>query len=131
MSELSDEEMERIVLAGESAAVPEPAPVPEAREEHAQQETRRTIVPGVRLWIGVGGGQVIRCNVKRFHAPGSWPLPPGGALKLRGTARNGSRLEHAFDVVACSPDGAGWLLQVRTPDPSSAADVLRAFGRSA
>jgi hypothetical protein len=120
MSELSDEEVERLLSAEspDGAAVPQPA---------AAEEPARTIVPGVRLWIGVGKGEFIRCRVKRFHAAGSWPPAPGKALNLRGVARNGSRLEHPFEVVDCSPEGEGWLLQVRPVEPSSDDDVRAAF----
>jgi hypothetical protein len=120
MSELSDEEVERLLTVGAPDAAAEP-------EAPAAEEPTHTIVPGVRLWIGVGKGEFIRCRVKRFHAPGSWPLAPGKALNLRGVARNGSRLEHPFEVVECSPEGEGWLLQVRPAEPSSAAEVRAAF----
>jgi hypothetical protein len=120
MSELSDEEVERLLSIG----APDVVAAPEAP---ATEGPSHTIVPGVHLWIGVGKGEFIRCRVKRFHAPGSWPLAPGKALNLRGVARNGSRLEHPFEVIDCSPEGEGWLLQVRPVEPSSAAEVRAAF----
>jgi PilZ domain len=143
MSELSEEELHRLVFSAPAQDEPEPilgvlaeetlsappaeeAPAYQAPDEEAPQ---RTVVPGVRLWIGVGEGEVIHCRVKRFHAPGSWPLAPGKALNLRGVARNGSRLEHPFEVVDCSPEGEGWLLQVRAVDPLLGEEVLAAFGR--
>jgi hypothetical protein len=144
MSELSEEELHRLVFSApaQDEAESEPilgvlaeaapaAPPDETTADEAPTDAapRHTVVPGVRLWIGVGEGEVIRCRVKRFHAPGAWPLAPGKALNLRGVARNGSRLEHPFEVVDCSHEGEGWLLQVRAVDPSLGEEVLAAFGR--
>jgi hypothetical protein len=132
MSALSDEEVQRLlaVSAPDSRGAPESATVlldDSAPESPATDVPEMTVVASVRLWIGVGEGEIIRCRVKRFHASGPWPLPTGTALNLRGVARNGSRLEHPFEVVHCTPEGDGWLLQVRATD--AADDVLEAFGR--
>jgi hypothetical protein len=135
MSELSEEELHRLVFSAPAQDPAEPEPILGVLAEEAlvappaAPAPQHTVVPGVRLWIGVGDGDVIRCRVKRFHAPGSWPLEPGKALKLRGVARNGSRLEHPFEVVDCSHEGEGWLLQVRAVDPLLGEEVLAAFGR--
>jgi hypothetical protein len=135
MSALSEEELHRLVFSAPTQDNAEPEPILGVLAEEAsaappaENAPERTVVPGVRLWIGVGHGEVIRCNVKRFHTPESWPLAPGKALNLRGVARNGSRLEHPFEVVDCSPEGEGWLLQVRTVDPLLGEEVLAAFGR--
>jgi hypothetical protein len=133
MSALSDEELQRLLTAHayhslstpelDVSALEEGAPLAPAAAD-AQQES---VVSSVRLWIGVGEGEVIRCRVKRFHAPGPWPLLAGKALNLRGVARNGARLEHPFEVVLCTPEGDGWLLQVRATDAPN--DVRAAFGR--
>jgi hypothetical protein len=132
MSALSDEEVQRLL----SASVPDCPGTTEpatslledgAAEALATDMSETTVVASVRLWIGLGEGEMIRCRVKRFHVPGPWPLPAGTALNLRGVARDGSRLEHPFEVVHCSPEGDGWLLQVRATE--APGDVLEAFGR--
>lgn len=120
MSGLSDEELQRLLSVDASASLSMPEPA-------ADEPSPTTVVSSVRLWIGVGEGEIIRCRVKRFHAPGPWPLPAGKALSLRGVAHNGARLEHPFEVVHCTPEGDGWLLQVRATD--AGAGVREAFGR--
>jgi hypothetical protein len=132
MSSLSDEELERLLAVEASASLntPESVPVLDASDpvtSAAAELEQPTVVASVRLWIGVGEGEIIRCRVKRFHPPGPWPLPVGTALHLRGVANNGARLEHPFEVVHCTPEGNGWLLQVRATDAE--ADVREAFGR--
>jgi PilZ domain len=133
MSALSDEELQRLLTAHGSDSYSTPQLADSAIDDSAPQAPatndvpQATVVSGVRLWIGVGEGEVIRCRVKRFHAPGPLPLLAGKALNLRGVSRNGSRLEHPVEVVHCSPDGDGWLLQVRATNAPN--DVREAFGR--
>jgi len=102
MSELSDDELRRLVGFEEQSA--EPAILPVALE--------RLTVGDVRIWIGAGPGRVVRCRVKNFHVAGCWPVAAGTALNLRGTAADGSRLEHAFEVISCMQDREGWSLKV-------------------
>jgi hypothetical protein len=133
MSALSEEEVQRLLSVGASDSLSTPEPAVPILQDSAPAAPAVTDVPqatvgsSVRLWIEVGEGEIIRCRVKRFHAPKPWPLPAGTALKLRGVARDGSRLAHSFEVVHCTPKGDSWLLQVRATD--AAAKVLEAFGR--
>jgi hypothetical protein len=104
MSELSDEELQRLLTP------------------------RQTVVPEVRLRIGVDGGRYVSCRVKRFHFSGSWPLPPGKELKVSGVAADGSRLDQHFEVVQCNPHGESWAVDVQ---PIGATPSwLHAFSRS-
>lgn len=117
MSELSDEELQRMVQFGteDENAHPEIQPV----------EPERAAVTDVRVWIGIAPGRVVRCRVKRLLVAGSWPISAGTALTLRGTAADGSRLEHPFEVVQCDRDDAGWALKVLPLDPAAAPAWLR------
>jgi hypothetical protein len=112
MSELSEEEFDRLVSYGNAGA--DAANLP------------RTVVSNVRLWIGVHNGHFVCCRVKRLHVAGAWPLPPGRTLNLRGVAADGSALEHAFEVVRCSRDDSGWAVQVRPVDETPTWLLARA-----
>jgi len=106
MSELSDEEMQRLT-----------AP-------------KLTVVPEVKLRIGVRKGRVVDCNVKRLHVAGIWPLPPGKALNLSGVAFDGFRLNQEFEVVQCRQQGEGWAVDVQPLDPKATPSWLHSFSRA-
>ncbi len=118
MSELSDEELQRLVGVGQEdeSAYPEILPL----------ESERNTIADVRVWIGIRPGRVVRCRAKRLQVTGSWPIAAGTALALRGTAANGSQLKHAFEVLECSRHDDGWVLKVLPLDPTTAPAWLRA-----
>ena len=107
MSELSEEELERLVTPKE------------------------TIIPDVRLRIGLDDWrQSVHCNVKRFHFAGAWPLTAGKVLNLRGIAANGSHLDQQFEVVQCSPRGESWAVHIQPVDPDATPAWLDRYCRS-
>ena len=107
MSELSDEELQRLV------------------------QPKKTVVPEVRLRIGVRTGRVVHCRIKRFHVAGTWPLSPGQELKVTGLAFDRFRLNQSFEVVQCSQHGESWEVDVLPVDPSATPGWLHSFGRAA
>jgi hypothetical protein len=110
MSELSDDELQRLVNFGVTD--------PDSHPEIVLVEPARRTIADVRVWIGVGPGRIVRCRVKQFHVTGNWPVDAGTALKLRGTAADGKQLEHGFEVVQCNRDADGWALKVLPLDAS-------------
>jgi hypothetical protein len=96
MSELSDEELRRLLRAPEAPAPVEP-----------------TVIEEVRVSISVRPGRFVRCRVKRFRVRGAWPLQAGQAVNLRGASSDGSRVAQPFRVISCDKSRDGWTLHVR------------------
>ncbi len=117
MSELSDEELHRLVHFGaeDESAYPEILPL----------EPERTTIADVRVWIGVAPGRVVRCRAQQLHISGSWPVAAGTALNLRGVALDGRRLDQPFEVIQCTRDNDGWALKVLLRDRTAAPAWLR------
>jgi hypothetical protein len=120
MSELSDDELQRLVNFGVTN--------PDSHPEIVLVEPERRTVADVRVWIGIGPGRIVRCLVKKFQVVGNWPVDAGTALKLRGTAVDGKQLEHPFEVVQCNRDAHGWALKVL---PLEAAQLPQWLSRRA
>ena len=108
VSELSDDEVRRLLASGKPAEV----------------ASARLVIPEVLVEIVTAAGPVV-CRVQRLHVPASWPLPPGKTLTIRGVALNGEQLHHRFEILACRPHGDGWALRVRFADPAAAPAWLR------
>ena len=106
MSELSDEELQSLVTP------------------------KKTVVPGVRLRIGLRKGRIVSCRVKRFHVSGAWPLSPGQELKVSGVAFDGFRLNQRFEVVQCRQQGESWAVDVEPIDPAATPSWLHSFSRA-
>jgi hypothetical protein len=104
MSELSDEELNRLVRFGEEDT--------DSNPEIVAVEPDRITVADVRVWIGVRAGRIVRCKVRQFHVAGTWPVAPGTTLTLRGIAVDGARLDDAFEVISCGQDNQGWIVKV-------------------
>lgn len=117
MSELSDEELHRLVGFGSEGEHTFPAMLP--------LELERQRIADVCVWIGIGPDRIARCRVKQLYVAGSWPVAVGTALTLRGVAMDGRALEHTFEVIQCGQDGEGWSLKVLPLDPASSPAWLR------
>jgi hypothetical protein len=139
ISELSDEELERLLgttgTSQHSSPAPEAQPEPVApsqlagvdqSQEVAQDRTDKNVLAKVRLEIDVLTGPVLHCRLRRLSVGGSWPPLPGTTFTLRGAVCNGPLPPLNLVVVRCCREKDQWALRCRLLNPP-AADLLRAL----
>ena len=88
---------------------------------------RRPLFPAFDCGLASAKGKSSVAVSSDFTLLGPGRCPPARRSVWRGVARDGARLAHPFEVVHCTPEGDGWLLQVRATD--AVADLREAFGR--
>jgi PilZ domain len=125
MSELSEDELDRLLALSDGTEADEEEGENADVAEHTEPEPRRTLVANLHLWIGAGVGRYVHCRVKRFRIAGTWPAVAGSALKLQGVSAEGLRLDHTFDVVGCAQNADGWCLQMHPFDGDPLPEWVR------
>lgn len=112
ISDLSEEEVERLLTA--VVAAPEP---------------ERQLVSRVHFQVEVAGGALVDCVVHRMRVPASWPLPAGATVTVSGGKDNGGPWKLKLSVVQCSRQQDGWFFLGRPVQQPSAGALLQFLGQ--
>jgi hypothetical protein len=116
ISELSEDEIRRLVSAGNQAPALEP------------QQRLKAVLTGplaltkVRLQVLVNSAALIDCVAEHLLVPASWPLRVGATMTLRGGKATGSPWKIQLRVVTCSQNSEGWVLRgelLNVPSPAA------------
>jgi len=136
ISELSDDEVQRLLAPAQPAPYPQPpapAPLSPSRSLQAaaapptqQSASRKKVFPGVRLQLEVAPGKVIDCTIQRLAVPGTWPVAAGRTLTLRVDAPDGRRPLLRIEVLRSFLEGGHWTLRCRLVSPAW-EELLRAL----
>src|SRR5205823_11360237 len=127
ISELSDDELQRLLGPAPPAPCPQPpppAPISPSRSLQAAaapptppSTSRKKVFPGVRLQLEVSPGKVVDCHLQRLVVPGAWPVAAGRTLTLRVDAPDGRRPLLKIEVLRSLLEGGHWTLRCRLVSP--------------
>jgi hypothetical protein len=123
ISELSEDELQRLMPPQPPKAVPAATPpssaipvVPSAllREGAAGEKA----LAEVQFQLELAQGRVINCRIRRLSVPGTWPLSAGKVLLMRVQARRHQLPPLQLETVRCVREGECWTLRCRLLSPS-------------
>jgi hypothetical protein len=126
ISELSDEEIQRLVAGNDEVANKQTEPALDMTTVIPQRS-----VEDVFFQLKCGSATLLECFLKRMRVPGAWPLPEGKVVTIAGGNSAETHWRLQLQVLQCSHRGEGWLFQARLLNPPSAAHLLQAIGRLA
>jgi hypothetical protein len=133
ISELSEDELQRLLPQRQLGSEPEPpatlslAEQTVSLEEAIGERVGKQLLADVQVQLDLPSGPPIRCRIRRLAVPASWPFPTGRVVALRGSTRQGPLLDLRLQVVRCSQQGGRWTFHCVLLAPS-AADLRRSFG---
>jgi hypothetical protein len=126
ISELSDDEVERLFppAADEAAssesqtpAVPEPVAPSQVAETApaplSHDGTAKKALIDVHFYLETRPGVVLNCLIKQLDIPETWPLTPGQVLTMWGRAGNGPLPLFKIRVVRCGQRAERWIVHGR------------------
>jgi PilZ domain len=122
ISEMSEEEMRRLLLAGDADVV-------DPNESRLTVHSMPLAVPKVRLQVVVNAVALIDCVADRMVVPSSWPLAAGKTVTVLGGKASGAPWKMKLRVIHCTQQADGWVLRAQLVHAPSAADLLRAVAR--
>jgi hypothetical protein len=137
ISELSEDEMHRLLRHQERAS--EPPPIQEVAaaavaecETPSQPPTEKPKescrVSQVRLLLEIAPRTSFACIIPHFAAARGWPLLPGAVGMLKGNDMAGEPWKLKVKVVQCLSRGEGWNLECRLVKAPAQSDLLRSLG---
>lgn len=128
ISELDEDELERLLKQGAQQPAPSRAPAFELDMPLRRQKTASAIKK-LRCQIEIRPGTIVDYTVRKPIVSGTWPPTPGKAVWLRG--QSGARKwSLTVIVVKCREDGDSWLLRGHLKEPPSADRLLSLIGSS-
>ena len=115
VSELSDDEVQRVVAPYVSAAA-------------APELPQVKILPNAQLRINLDGGSQISCAIKRFDASKCWPLTPGKIVRISGRGRDRENWALRLELLHCVEEANLWKLETRLLRSPCLTDLLQVLG---
>jgi hypothetical protein len=131
MSELGEDELQRLLPPRQ--IVPSPSPQAAGPSEVPQPQAPAVgpsakAVSEVQLEIQLFAGRVINLRIRRLAIPGSWPLPAGATLAIRGGTRQRRLPLLRLQVIQSSLRGERWTIRCSLLNPLT-LELLRALGK--
>jgi hypothetical protein len=125
LSELGEDEMQRLLTSTHNVLSPLKDQHPGEREDDEDEEPGATFSSGaipasqpeiriltdVHLLVVAQPGPFRKWLVKRLNVTKCWPLTAGKILNLRGKTSNHSPWTLRIQVLKCNPLGKGWEIQ--------------------
>jgi hypothetical protein len=125
ISELSDDEVQRLLPAVETADSSSESQTPDVSDPIApsrladaapafpEDATARQVLRDVHFQLETRPGVRLNCLIKHLEVPENWPLTPGKHLTMWGRAGNGPLALFKVVVVRCGEQGQHWTVQCR------------------